>query len=73
MINQNNFYLIQIILSVILIILILIQAKGTGLGSTFGGELGFYRSKRGFERMLFTTTMIVSALFLITSLIRILL
>jgi protein translocase SecG subunit len=59
--------IIQIVLGVILSGLILIQAKGTGLGSTFGGEMGFYQTKRGFERILFYLTIIVAALFLISS------
>lgn len=54
---------IQIILGVILITLILLQAKGTGLGSTFGGEAGFYRTKRGFEKILFYFTIAVATLF----------
>ena len=36
----------QIIVSVFLIVLILLQQRGTALGSTFGGEGGFYLKKR---------------------------
>ena len=61
--------IIQIVLGIILSGLILIQAKGTGLGSTFGGDMGFYRTKRGFERLLFNSTVVVTALFLITSIV----
>lgn len=61
--------LLQIILSIILIGLIILQAKGTGLGSTFGGELGFYSSKRGAEKILFITTIVVSFLFFLASII----
>ena len=46
--------------------LILLQAKGTGLGSTFGGDLGFYGTKRGAERILFIFTIIIAFLFLIS-------
>ena len=61
---------LQIILSVLLIGLILLQQRGSGLSSTFGGEsAGFlsYRSRRGFERLVFILTIVVSAAFLITS------
>ncbi|MBI2019944.1 preprotein translocase subunit SecG [Candidatus Daviesbacteria bacterium] len=60
---------IQIILGVLLILVIIIQQKGTGLGSTFGGELGFYRTKRGAEKMLFYVTIILAAAFILLSLV----
>lgn len=65
---SNVISLIQIILGIVVASLILLQSKGTGLGSTFGGDMGFYGTKRGAEKMLFTTTIILSVLFL-TSLI----
>lgn len=65
--------LIQIILAIILVGLILLQAKGTGLGSTFGGELGFYGTKRGAEKILFNLTIIVAILFLLSLLLALLL
>lgn len=70
--NKQVFYIFQIFLSIILIILILMQAKGTGLGSTFGGESGFYRTRRGVEKMLFYLTMVVIGLFLISSVLGLL-
>lgn len=71
--NSNLFLIIQITLGVLLTILVLLQAKGSGLGSAFGGEFGFYRTKRGFEKLLFYLTILISALFLIFSLIGLLL
>lgn len=71
--NKQIFSVIQIILAIALILLILLQAKGTGLGSTFGGEFGFYRTKRGFEKMLFIFTVIITILFFIIALIGLLL
>ncbi|OGE25657.1 preprotein translocase subunit SecG [Candidatus Daviesbacteria bacterium RIFCSPHIGHO2_02_FULL_39_12] len=62
-------YLIQIILGVLLILVIIIQQKGSGLGSAFGGDLGFYRTKRGAEKLLFYGTIILSLAFIISSLI----
>ncbi len=65
-------YLIQIILGVLLIIVIIIQQKGTGMGSTFGGDMGFYRTKRGAEKLLFYATIILSSVFILSSLIGLL-
>jgi len=52
--------------------LILLQAKGSGLGSTFGGEMGLYRTKRGFEKLLFRATIFIATLFIILSVIGLL-
>lgn len=71
--NQNLLAIFQTILGVVLIVLVLIQVKGTGLGSTFGGEMGFYRTKRGFEKLLFYFTIAIAGLFLISAIIRLLL
>lgn len=59
------------IAGVLLVVLILIQSKGTGLGSTFGGEMGFYATKRGAEKMLFVVTIVLSALFLLSLLVSV--
>lgn len=68
---MNNFTtILQMVLGIILIVLILLQAKGSGLGSAFGGDTGFYRTKRGFEKLLFRGTILVVFLFLLTSLIE---
>lgn len=55
--------IIQIIVAVLLIIAILLQAKGTGLSGVFGGEGNVYRTKRGFEKILFYATIILSVIF----------
>lgn len=70
--NKELFLILQIVLGVALTSLILIQTKGTGLGGTFGGELGFYRTKRGFEKLLFYATLILAAAFLISAFIGLL-
>lgn len=61
--------LIQLILGILLIVIILLQQKGSGLGSTFGGELAMYRTKRGAERLLFRATIVIAFLFIMASLI----
>jgi len=53
----------QIAVSVLLTAFILLQARGTGLGATFGGEGNVYRTKRGLEKTLFRGTIVLSVLF----------
>ena len=48
---------------------ILLQARGTGLSSTFGGESTAYRSRRGLERILFRLTVILAIVFVVISLV----
>ena len=64
--------LVQIVLGVLLIIVIIIQQKGAGMGSAFGADLGFYRTKRGAEKLLFYATIVLSALFVLSSIIGLL-
>lgn len=53
----------QIIISILLIIVILLQNRGAGLGSAFGGTGGVYLTKRGLEKKLFTATIVLAVLF----------
>ncbi len=61
--------LIQIILGILLVLVIIIQQKGSGLGSAFGGDLSFYRTKRGAEKLLFYATIVIAIAFIISSLV----
>jgi len=61
---QNIFNIIQIIIACLLTTAIILQQKGVGLSSAFGGEGGVYRVKRGAEKLLFTATIILTVLFL---------
>ena len=58
----------QIIVSVALIFAILLQARGTGLSGTFGGDSAVYRSRRGIERRLWQFTVVLIILFSLFSL-----
>ncbi len=64
--------LIQIILGILLILVIIIQQKGAGMGSVFGADMGFYRTKRGAEKMLFFATIVLSVVFVLSSIIGLL-
>ncbi len=60
---KQIFNIVEIVLSAILITAILLQVRGAGLSTVFGGEGNVYRTKRGFEKVLFITTIVVSVLF----------
>jgi preprotein translocase subunit SecG len=55
---------IQLASALLLIIAVLLQQRGTGLGAAFGGEGNVYRTKRGIEKKLFRLTIILAILFL---------
>lgn len=60
--------IVQIVISVGLILLILSQARGTGLGSAFGGDnSSIYHTRRGIERTMFKFTIGGVLLFVILS------
>ncbi len=61
--------LAQIVVAILLMIAILMQSKGAGLGSTFGGTGGgVYLTKRGLEKKLFTATIVLAIIFILLSL-----
>ena len=69
---KTIFLITHIVVSVLLMSLVLLQTSKGGLGSAFG-EIGFYRTKRGAEKMIFWATIITACLFLITSVVNLLL
>lgn len=60
---------IQIVISIAMVVVILVQAKGSGgLGGIFGGEgRGVYRTRRGVEKTLFNVTVGLAVLFFLVS------
>jgi preprotein translocase subunit SecG len=61
---KNILLILQIVLCVLLVISIILQVRGSGLGSIFGSIGGeFYRSKRGLEKLLYKSTIILAILF----------
>lgn len=61
----------QIFIATSLVLIILSQAQGTGIGTVFGGGGGFYRSKRGIEKLFVYITITLAVLFLIVSLLQV--
>ena len=52
-----------IVISILLITAITMQNRGTGVGGVFGGDGGVYRTKRGAEKILFNSTIVLAVLF----------
>lgn len=59
---------VTLISAVLLVVVILMQNQGAGLGGAWGGEGNFYRSKRGAEKALFIGTIVLSIIFVGSSL-----
>jgi len=57
----------QVVVSVILIVLVLFQQRGSGLGSVFGGGGEVYHRRRGMEKWIFRGTVVLAFIFLTLS------
>ena len=66
---DTYFNIAQIILSAALIMAILLQVKGGGLGGIFGQADTVYRTKRGVEKTLFQLTIVLVVLFIVISIV----
>jgi len=65
---KNIVEIIQIIVSILLVIAVLLQQRGSGLGGIFGGGQGdFYHKRRGFETLIFRSTIVLSILLFLSS------
>ena len=59
--------IVEIIICVALIAAILLQSKGSGLGSVFGGDGSVFRTRRGAEKGLFQLTIVLAIAFGVVS------
>lgn len=56
--------ILQIIVSVALVTLIVLQQRGGGMSGLFGGDSGgVYQTRRGLEKIFFTGTIILAIVF----------
>ena len=64
-----------VIVSLALIVLVLLQSKGAGLGGLGGGDFGGsgYHVRRGVERLVFNLTIVLSFLFFLLALLNVIL
>jgi preprotein translocase subunit SecG len=67
---QTAIDIAQILIAVGVILIILSQSRGTGLGSAFGGDSGsIYHTRRGIERTLFKFTIGAVIMFVALSIV----
>jgi len=59
----------QIVLAVALVLAILLQVKGGGLGGIFGQADSVYRTRRGIEKTLFQLTIVLAVLFIVIAIV----
>jgi preprotein translocase subunit SecG len=59
--------IVQIIVSLVLIFVVLLQTRGSGFSATFSSDSSIYRSRRGVERTLFNFTIALAVLFVLIS------
>lgn len=55
----------QILVTIALIVVVLFQSKGGGLGGIFGQSDSVYRTRRGVEKILFYLTIILAVIFVV--------
>ncbi len=59
----------QIVLSITIVMVILLQVKGGGLGGIFGQADTVFRTRRGLERTLFQLTIVLVVIFIILAIV----
>lgn len=66
---QTILNIVQIIVSVLLVVLVLLQVRGSGLGRTFGSDSGsIKRTRRGLEKTIYQFTIVLAVAFVLISL-----
>ena len=69
---QNYINIALIIISVLLIVSVIMQSKGAGLGGLTGADTGsVFTARRGVERTLFRLTIVLSAIFFVLVLVQV--
>jgi len=66
---QTYFSIAQIVISIALILAVMLQVRGGGLGGIFGQADTVFRTKRGVEKTLFQLTIVLMVIFIIISII----
>ncbi len=66
--------IVQMIISIALIVMVVLQGKGSGIGSMFGGSdgMGITKTRRGLEKTMFQVTIGLSALFILNAIVQLL-
>lgn len=70
---MNIFAIIQVLVSILLVIVIILQQRGSEAGIAFGGGTESFRSKRGLEKFLFYSTIVLAVIFAANSILTLVL
>jgi len=66
---RNALIIIQLIVSVLFVLSVLVQAKGSGLSGAIGGQAGSIQStKRGAEKVVYRASLVLAVIFVLLSL-----
>ena len=68
---NNYLYVVQILVSVVLIGVLLLQARGSGFSATFSSDSSIYRTRRGVKKTLFNVTIVLAVLFVLVSILSV--
>ena len=67
---KNALLIANIITSILIVIFILIQGRGAGLGSAWGGGGEFFQTRRGIEKLTMQITVLLIIIFFVISVIN---
>lgn len=68
---MRGYYIAQAVVAVLLVVAILLQNRGSGLGGTFGGDFGGFYTKRGFEKFLLYVTIVLAVVFFLLAIVNV--
>ena len=68
---MKAFLIAQAVTALLLVVSILLQNRGSGLGSAFGSDFGGYYTKRGFERFLVYATIGLAIIFFVLAMVNV--
>ena len=68
---QTYLNIAQIVLSIALVMAVLLQVKGGGLGGIFGQADTVFRTKRGVEKTLFQLTIVLIVIFIVVAMLSV--
>jgi preprotein translocase subunit SecG len=67
----SYFNVAEIVVSVVLVLVLLVQARGGGFNGTFNSDSSVFRSRRGVEKTLFQMTIVLAVVFVAISVLSV--
>jgi len=65
------FNVAEIIISIVLVAVLLLQTRGAGFNGTFNSDSSVFRSRRGLEKTLFQLTIVLAVVFAVISILSV--